>query len=80
MNAKSLCALALGTFFFLAFVFLWVPYSASWPVINPGGAFAGAAIWEERTFETVFQGFILLSGVLSILLLVRSDSTGRRPP
>jgi len=80
MNAKSMCALVLGTFFFLIFVTIWIPYNALWPAVTPGGTPVGTAIWGGRTFETLFQGFILLAGVLSILLLVRNDSAGRRPP
>ena len=30
----------------------------------------GAALWKDRTFEVVLQGFIILAGVMSILLLV----------
>jgi len=80
MNAKSIVALVLGTVFFLLFVSLLAPYYAQWPPVTPGGTPAGAVIWGSRTFETVFQGFILLAGVISILLLVRSGTTGRRPP
>jgi hypothetical protein len=80
MNAKSICALVIGTVFFLLFVSLWVPYYAPWPAANPGGVYTGAVIWGGRTYETVFQGFILLAGVISILLLIRPDTSGRRPP
>jgi hypothetical protein len=80
MNAKSICALVLGTVFFLLFVILWTPYYAPWPEVTPGGTPVGAVLWGGRTFETVFQGFILLAGVISILLLVRSHTAGRRPP
>lgn len=31
---------------------------------------AGAALWKDRTFEVVLQGFLILAGVMSILLLV----------
>ena len=79
MNAKSIIALVLGTVFFLLFIGLFGSYYVPWPVVIPGGTPAGAALWGTRTFETVFQGFILLAGVISILLLVRSDSAGRRP-
>ncbi|MCU0631027.1 MAG: hypothetical protein MUF37_07745 [Methanoregulaceae archaeon] len=80
MNAKSLYALVLGTVFFLMFVSLLSPYYAQWPAVTPAGSSAGVVLWEGRTFETVFQGFILLAGVISILLLVRSGTDGRRPP
>jgi len=80
MNTKSTCALVLGTVFFLLFVSIWIPYNALWPVVTPGGTPVGIVIWGGRAFETLFQGFILLAGVLSILLLVRTDAVGRRPP
>jgi len=80
MNAKSIVASVLGIVFFLLFVSLWVPYYAPWPAVTPGGIPVGAVIWGGRTVETVFQGFIILAGVISILLLVRSDTAGRRPP
>jgi hypothetical protein len=80
MNAKSLYAIALGTVFFLLFVTLMAPYHAPWVPAAPGGSAVGTALWEGRTFETVFQGFIILAGVISILLLVRTDTAGRRPP
>lgn len=80
MNAKSIVALVLGTAFFLLFVSLLAPYHVPWPPVTPGGIPAGEVIWGSRAFETVFQGFILLAGVISILLLVRSGTTRRRPP
>jgi len=80
MNAKGMGALVLGTSFFILFVTLWIPYYSSWPAVTPVGTTAGSVIWGGRTFDTVFQGFILLAGVISILLLVRSNTAGRRPP
>ena len=71
----------LGIVFFLLFVSLLGPrIMLQWPAVTPVGSPVGVVLWEGRTFETVFQGFILLAGVISILLLVRSDTDGRRPP
>jgi hypothetical protein len=80
MNAKSMYAITLGTVFFLLFVTLMAPYHVPWVAVTPGGSPVGTVLWEGRTFETVFQGFIILAGVISILLLVRNDTAGRRPP
>lgn len=80
MNTKCRYALVLGTVFFLLLITLLAQHYALRPPEIPGGSTAGVALWEGRTFETVFQGFILLAGVFSILLLVRSDNAGRRPP
>ena len=81
MNTKGICATILGTIFFLLFIALWAPYySLRYLQELPWGLTAGAVIWGERAFDTIFQGFILLAGVISILLLVRPDTIGRRPP
>jgi len=80
MNAKGLYAIAIGTVFFLLFVTLMAPYHVPWAAVTTGGSPVGVVLWEGRTYETVFQGFIILAGVISILLLVRTDTAGRRPP
>lgn len=79
MNAKGLAAILIGTAFFLLFVYLCTPYYAQWPAMA-GGTTAGEELWGGRAFETIFQGFILMAGVISVLLLVRPGTTGRRPP
>jgi hypothetical protein len=80
MNAKSIYAIAIGTVFFLLFVTLVAPYHVPWPAATTENSPVGIALWEGRTYETVFQGVIILAGVFSILLLVRTGTTGRRPP
>lgn len=41
---------------------------------------AGSALWKGRTPEVIFQGFILLSGIISIVLLLGPDRSGGKEP
>ncbi len=80
MNAKNTCAVVLGLMFFAVFVVLIVPHTASWPAVTPVIAGAGAAIWNDRTYDTILQGVIILAGVMSILLLLGKKQSGRNLP
>jgi hypothetical protein len=37
-------------------------------------------MWKDRTFEVVLQGFIILAGVFSILLLLGSMKSRKGAP
>jgi hypothetical protein len=50
------------------------------PAMIPQVTTAGYVIWKGRTIEVVFQGIIILAGVVSILLLLGHDKSGRIPP
>jgi hypothetical protein len=41
---------------------------------------AGAVMWHDRTFEVILQGFIILAGVFSILLLLGSMKSRKGAP
>jgi hypothetical protein len=80
MNAKNVCALFLGVAFPLLFIFLMIPHVASWPVTPAVALRAGEALWKERTYEVILQGFITLAGVMAILLLLGLNHSRRLQP
>jgi hypothetical protein len=80
MNAKNACALFLGVAFLLFFIIVVIPHFASWPVTPPQVVVAGEALWKGRTYEVILQGFIMLAGVMSILLLHGLNYSRRMPP
>ncbi|MGA2160802.1 MAG: hypothetical protein ABSG28_01185 [Methanoregula sp.] len=80
MNAKNACALFLGVVFLLLFIIIVVPHFAFWPVTPPQALSAGEALWKGRTYETILQGFIMLAGVMSILLLLGLNYSRRIQP
>jgi hypothetical protein len=80
MNAKNACAVTLGTVFLVIFIALLAPTPLSWPAVTPLSSGVGAALWNDRTYEALLQGMIILAGVLSILLLLGKKQSGRLPP
>lgn len=80
MNIKNAFALFLGVTFLILFIFLVIPHVASWPVSPVLVAAAGEALWKGRTYEVILQGFIMLSGVMAILLLLGLNHSRRSPP
>ena len=66
--------------FLVIFSLLIIPHVVSSSAAIPVVAGAGAALWKDRTYETMLQGIIILAGVLSILLLLGSKQSGRMPP
>jgi len=72
MNHRSSLGLVLGLLFLLLFVFTLVMGGVAWPVSPPATTAAGEALWKGRTFEVILQGFMILSGVMSIILLLGS--------
>jgi len=80
MNAKNTCALILGVVFCLLFIIVVIPHFAPLPVTPPQAVSSGEALWNGRTYEVVLQGFIMLAGVMSILLLLGLNYSRRMPP
>jgi hypothetical protein len=80
MNPKSVCAVVIGVIFLIGFVSIMVTNIPIWPDTAPMVTGAGAVLWKERTFEVIFQGFVVLAGVISILLLLGPEKTRRLPP
>jgi predicted branched-subunit amino acid permease len=80
MNAKNACALFLGMAFLLLFIVIVIPHFASWPVPPAVAVAAGEALWKGRTYEVILQGFIMLAGVISILLLLGLNYSRRTQP
>ncbi|MDD3136482.1 MAG: hypothetical protein PHF57_14135 [Methanoregula sp.] len=70
MNLKTACAVICGAVFLVVVVYALtkgVPLTtAATPHLTP----AGAALWNDRTYEVLLQGLIILAGVVSILLLL----------
>jgi len=66
--------------FLLLFIAVLVPDAAVWPVSIPTETAAGTVMWKDRTFEVVLQGFIILAGVFSILLLLGSMKSRKGAP
>jgi hypothetical protein len=73
MNAKTACAFVMGAAFLLLVLATLAHSAGPWPAAIPPATAAGSALWKGRTFEAVLQGFIILAGVLSILLLLGSQ-------
>ena len=80
MNAKSACAGILAMAFLALFVMLAAPHAAPWPATPPGSPAIGTAVWSDRIYDTLLQGVIIFAGVLSILLLLGNNPSGRIPP
>jgi hypothetical protein len=80
MNAKGLAGLILGLAFFALFMVSVMPGFIPWPASAPAITDLGIVKWEGRTLEVLIQGFILLSGVIAILLLLGArKSRGASP-
>ncbi len=80
MNAKTAFAILLGVLFLLLFITVFVPDAPTWPVTIPTNTAAGIVMWKDRTFEVILQGFIILAGVFSILLLLGSMKSRKGAP
>jgi hypothetical protein len=80
MNAKTWFAIMLGAVFLLLFITVLVPAAPTWPITIPTNTAAGIVMWKDRTFEVIFQGFIILTGVFSILLLLGSIKSRKGAP
>jgi ABC-type Fe3+ transport system permease subunit len=80
MNVKRTYALVLGGVFLLIFIIACIPDMVTWPAITPHSTSVGAVMWKGRTMEVIFQGFIILAGVVSILLLLGTDKSRRMQP
>lgn len=78
MSAKIVVGLLLGAAFLVVFGFGLSWFGLAWPAAVPGGS-VGAAMWGERTAEVLFQGFVILSGVFAILLLLGARRREVRP-
>jgi hypothetical protein len=77
MSTRNIFAVLFVAAFLILFYLVLVPVPVIWPQTPPTiTASAGATLWKDRTFEVVLQGFIILSGVMAILLLVFGKKTG----
>ena len=72
MNAKTAIGIVIGLVFLGLVLVAAVPESLLFPAAAPTGPPVGEALWNQRTFETLVQGFIILGGVIAILLLLGS--------
>lgn len=80
MNRKAVCAFVIGMVFIVVFI---AAMARAGPVLGPLPPQAipmGTVMWKDRTLEALLQGFILLAGVFSILLLLGHGSSGGRRP
>jgi hypothetical protein len=77
VNPKVTFSVVLGSLFCLVFIIAITPSVAVEPVLMvPEATAVGAAMWIEHPFDVVYQGFIMLAGAISILLLLGSDKSG----
>jgi hypothetical protein len=70
----------LGVLFLLLFILMLGPDIAVWPASLPAVTAVGEALWKGRTFEVLLQGIMILSGVMSIILLIGSGKSRERLP
>jgi hypothetical protein len=80
MNRKTFCGVVLGVAFVLLFIIAVAPVSTVWPPLPHQAVSIGTVMWKGRTLEAILQGFIILAGVFSILLLLGSGTLRRRNP
>ena len=77
MNLRNIFALLFVVAFLVMFSIVLIPVPIVWPDIPPTITIsAGATLWNDRTFEVILQGFIILTGVMAILLLVFGKKMG----
>jgi hypothetical protein len=63
--------------FLVLFSIVLIPVPIVWPDTPPAITIsAGETLWNDRTFEVILQGFIILTGVMAILLLVFGKKMG----
>ena len=80
MKTKAFCAILLGAAFFILFITAMARAGPVLPPLSPVAVPIGVVMWKDRTLEAILQGFILLAGVFSILLLLGPGSIRRRQP
>lgn len=69
MNSREVYAAVFVIVFLLLFCILLLRMPVA-PEVRMIAEPVGLVLWKDRTFEVVLQGFIILAGVMSILLLV----------
>ncbi len=72
MNAKTGIGIILGLVFLGLVLVAALPEALVFPASAPAQDQVGVAMWDARQIETIFQGIILLGGVVAILLLLGS--------
>jgi hypothetical protein len=80
MRGKELSGVILGAAFLALFMASVLTGTISWPASGPLTGNVGFVKWEDRTLEVIFQGLILFSGVVAILLLLGKRRSGRTSP
>ena len=80
MTKKLLAGTILALGFLLLLVISITGLTVSWPATMPEQGSIGTALWNVRTTDVVFQGFIILAGVIAILLLLGPGRTGGVKP
>jgi hypothetical protein len=77
VNVRNIFALLFVAAFLVLFSIVLIPVPIVWPDIPPVITIsAGETLWNDRTFEVILQGFIILTGVMAILLLVFGKKWG----
>jgi hypothetical protein len=80
MNGKLISGVILGAAFLILFVISVLPGTIPWPAMGPVITDLGIVKWEDRTLEVLYQGLILFSGVVAILLLLGKRGSKRASP
>ncbi|HVN65729.1 MAG TPA: hypothetical protein VMT31_03810 [Methanomicrobiales archaeon] len=80
MNGKLISGVILGAAFLVLFGISVLPGTIPWPATGPAITDLGIVKWEDRTLEVLYQGLILFSGVLAILLLLGKRGSKRASP
>lgn len=70
MNHRTYYGLLLGSLFLALFILVLAPANPAWPAAPPVTTAVGRALWQGRTFEVILQGVMILSGIMSIILLI----------
>lgn len=80
MNHRTPLGLVTGLVFLALFILVLGP-SVTGQQTSPQAAMTvGEALWHGRTFEVILQGIMILSGVMSIILLIGPGRSRKRLP
>ena len=80
MSSRGVSAVILAALFLSGFTLVLAGSLPSWPAAGPVATGVGTTLWRERTLEVMLQGFIILAGVISILLLLGAGRAREGPP
>jgi hypothetical protein len=80
MKYRTPLGLLLCLLFLVIFMYMLGAAVIVLPPSLPATTAVGEALWKGRTFEVILQGIMILSGVMSVILLIGSRRSRERMP